>query len=368
MKNPVYLKNAEEARLLNQLKKRVRERISSIPENRGAYIKIKAIVLPLVYFGSYVIALFNTDKPWLYTGLFILMGMTLVLIYLNLIHEAAHNNIYKTKRFNKWVLGLFDLLGANSYIWKKRHIISHHSYPNVEGWDTDIEQSGPILIYPNVEPEGIQKYQHRYFIFAYPFYLFNWMFLRDFKDAFSKKRIFYKVHGKLPAGEKIKLFAYKLFYFFYQVALPVLLFGASFRLAFSAWFLQILTGSILALLFLLPLHPLPDNEFPVPDAENNLPFAWMRHQLEVTNDLTNNNWFIRHILGNFNFHVAHHLFPNYSYVYYKEITEEIENFAHEHHFVYKKFPLFTALGKHYRLLKMNAKGVPLHHVLEGLDS
>jgi linoleoyl-CoA desaturase len=70
------------------------------------------------------------------------MGIFLVLIYLNLIHEAAHNNIYKSKRLNRMVLHIFDFIGANSYIWKKRHIASHHAYPNVDGWDTDIEQSG----------------------------------------------------------------------------------------------------------------------------------------------------------------------------------------------------------------------------------
>src|SRR5699024_6317819 len=111
--NPAYSKNKEEIRLFNQLRKRVKERIASIPEDRDRYIRIKAIILPLVYFGSYFIALFNTNHTWLYIGLFVLMGFTLVLIYLNLIHEAAHNNIYKNKKYNRWILGLFDLIGAN---------------------------------------------------------------------------------------------------------------------------------------------------------------------------------------------------------------------------------------------------------------
>src|SRR5699024_380872 len=164
----------------------------------------------------------------------------------------------------------------------------------------------------------------------------------------------YRVHGAAPGKEKVKMILYKLFYFFYQIVVPIVFFKASFGLAFGAWLLQIIVASIFALFVLLPLHPLPDNEFPVPDADNNLPFSWMVHQLEVTNDLTNNNWFVRHVLGNFNFHVAHHLFPKYSYVYYNEITDEIVKFAKEHQLVYKRFSLFTALGKHYQLLKMNA--------------
>ncbi len=154
---PEYLSNAEESKLFAELAKRVKGRVKAIPENRDIYIQIKAFILPAIYFGSYVIALFNTGNKGLYISLFIIMGITLVLIYLNLIHEAAHNNVFKTKRFNKWVLDIFNLVGANSYMWQKRHILSHHHYPNVEGWDTDVEQSGPILIFPNVEPQGIQK-------------------------------------------------------------------------------------------------------------------------------------------------------------------------------------------------------------------
>lgn len=367
-KMPEYLSSQEESRLFVELAKRVKARVASIPENRDVYIQIKAFILPALYFGSYIVALFNTANTALYISLFILMGITLVLIYLNLIHEAAHNNVFRSKRYNRWILDIFNLVGANSYMWHNRHILSHHHYPNVEGWDTDVEQSGPILVFPNVEPHGIQKYQHRYFIFMYPFYLFNWMFLRDFRDFFGKNRVIRKIHGTPPVAEKVKMILYKLFYLFYQIAVPVLFFKASFGLAFGAWFLQVLVASIFALFVLLPLHPLPDNEFPVPDNLNNLPYSWMRHQLEVTNDLTQNNWVIRHILGNFNFHVAHHLFPAYSYVYYNEVTDEIVKFAHEHHLTYKKFSLFTALHKHYELLKMNAHGVPLHHVFEELDS
>lgn len=266
-------------------------------------------------------------------------------------------------------LGIFDLIGANSYIWQKRHVQSHHSYANVDGWDTDVEQSGLIKIFPHITAKGLQKYQDKYIFFAYPLFLFNWMFIRDFKDFFSKNRVIYKVHGPVPPREKVKLLFFKLFYFFYQIALPVLLFKVSLGLALGAWAAQILSGSVFALFVLLPLHPLPDNAFPLPDENKNLPYSYLRHQFEVTNDLRQNNWFVRHILGNFNFHVAHHLFPNYSYAYYNEITEEIEQFAKENGFVYKRFSMTDALKKHYRLLRMNAHNIkPIQHVFEGLDS
>lgn len=362
MEKPSYSKNTEETKLFNELRKRVNKRIEEIPEDRDFYIKVKAVLLPLLYFGFYFLAIFNAQNPAVYLLSFVLMGMMLVLIYLNLIHEAAHNNIFKSKKLNSAVMSIFDLIGANSYIWKKRHIASHHAYPNVDGWDTDIEQSGLLLIVPDIKAKGVQKYQHWFFFLVYPLYLFNWMFIRDFRDFFDHERVILKTQGKIPVSEKIKMISFKLFYFFYQIAVPILFFKVSVGLALGAWFLQVIVASVFALFVLLPLHPLPDNAFPRLDKDNHLPYSWLRHQLEVTNDLTNNNWFVRNVLGNFNFHVAHHLFPNYSYSYYNEITEEVEKFAKENNLNYKRFPIFTALSKHVDLLKKNASNA--YYILE----
>lgn len=362
MQKPSYHKITQDTLLFNDLRKRVNSRVEAIPEDRDLIIKIKAVVLPLLYFGLYCLAIFNAENKIVYYVSFGFMGISLVLIYLNLIHEAAHNNIFKNKKLNDAVLKIFDFVGANSYIWKKRHIVSHHAYPNVDGWDTDIEQSGVLKIYPHIEAKGIQKIQHRIFFLVYPLYLFNWMFIRDFRDFFDSERVINKTQGKIPTQEKVKMVLFKLLYFFYQIAVPILFFEVNASTAFAAWFLQVIVASVFALFVLLPLHPLPENEFPQIDEKNGLPYSWLRHQFEVTNDLAENNWFVRHILGNFNFHVAHHLFPNYSYAYYNEITDEIEQFAREHNFNYKKFPMTVALRKHYELLETNA--TTIGHIME----
>jgi linoleoyl-CoA desaturase len=362
MEKPSYFKDSDDAKLFNELRKKVNQRVEEIPGNRDIYIQVKAVILPLIYISLYFVAVLNAEVPWLYVLSFVVMGVFLVLIYLNLIHEAAHNNIYKSKRLNFLVLHIFDFVGANSYIWKKRHIASHHAYPNVDGWDTDIEQSGLLLIVPWIKAKGVQKYQDKFFFLVYPLYLFNWMFIRDFRDFFDKERVILKTQGRIPVIEKVKMIGYKLFYFFYQIVVPVVFFKVSVGLALGAWFLQVISASIFALFVLLPLHPLPDNVFPRLDRNNGLPFSWLRHQFEVTNDLKENNWLVRNVLGNFNFHVAHHLFPNYSYMYYNEITEEIEKFAKEHGLAYKRFPLITALAKHRDLLRQNANNA--YYILE----
>lgn len=357
MKKPIYNKNQEDTQLFNELRARVNKRVEAIPEDRDKIIRIKVFLLPALYLGAYLIAIFNSQKVGVYVGSFVAMGILLVLIYLNLVHEAAHNNIFKNRKYNKAVLKIFDFIGANSFIWERRHIASHHAYPNVDGWDTDIEQSGLLKIYPYGRPRGVQKFQHWFFIFVYPLYLFNWMFIRDFRDFFDEGRVIQKTQSKIATKEKVKMVLYKAFYFFYQIGVPILFLGVSWKLALGAWFLQIIVASSFALFVLLPLHPLPENDFPLLDKENHLPHSWLKHQFEVTNDLKEHNQFVRFVLGNFNYHVAHHLFPNYSYEYYHEITDEIKKFAQEHNFRYKQYPLFTALGMHYDLLKTNATSI-----------
>jgi linoleoyl-CoA desaturase len=53
MEKPSYLKDSEDARLFNELRKKVNQRVEAISENRDIYIQIKAIILPLIYLGLY---------------------------------------------------------------------------------------------------------------------------------------------------------------------------------------------------------------------------------------------------------------------------------------------------------------------------
>jgi linoleoyl-CoA desaturase len=43
MEKPSYLKDSEDARLFNELRKKVNQRVEAISENRDIYIQIKAI-------------------------------------------------------------------------------------------------------------------------------------------------------------------------------------------------------------------------------------------------------------------------------------------------------------------------------------
>ena len=281
------------------------------------------------------------------------MGITIVLIFVNLVHDAVHQSIFSNKKMNNLWLYFFDIIGGNSYIWNIRHKLLHHRYQNVAGWDSDIEQASIFRIYPHDKKVNIHNFQPILIFFFYPIFLLNWLFIRDFKDFFDKKKLVRKVCN-IPKIEYVKLFVFKIFYVFYIIIIPVLN-GVSVFQAIGAMIVMIVVAGICALLVLLTPHANLTNEFPLPDNQGKLPTTWLNHQFDTANDISLNNWVSRNVMGNFNYHVSHHLFPKINSSYAPEVTEVVKNYAEKHGFNYRTLTLLEAFKEHYKLIKLNAK-------------
>ncbi len=347
---PAYA-NSDDFLLFKDFRNKVNGIVEKSPKRKNIML-LKVILFPLLYVLAYAAALvFGNNIAVLY-GSYFFMGILIVLNFLNLIHDAVHGTIFRSKTANKICVYFFDLLGANSYVWKIRHVRFHHNYPNVNGWDTDIEQSPLARIYPTGSFSKFHKYQHIYLPFLYPFYLPNWLLVRDFKDFFKKNNIIHKLI-QIPRIEYIKLFFFKLFFLFYMLIIPKIILSITWPQTILAFVIFLFTASIFSLIVLLSPHANVENVFPEPDAKNRLPFGWMMHILQTTNDVNHDSFFTRFFMGSFNFHVAHHLFPNVSHVYYPEITRELANFAKANKLPYRSYPLSTSLKNHYMLLKKN---------------
>jgi linoleoyl-CoA desaturase len=349
---PAFAKTNHEAMFM-ELKKEVHETVRNLAPHKQLQITLKAILFPLMYLSTYLIALqFGHNPSILYTCYFAL-GLLLVLNFLNLIHEAVHGTLFRNKRLNNWYVHFFDLMGANSYIWKIRHTRFHHNYPNVMGWDTDFEQSPIARVFPHGPFSAMHKYQHIYLPLIYPLYLLNWLLVRDFKDFFNRKQIVWKA-VTIPRIEFVKLFVFKAIFLGYTIILPKLFLGISWGQAIAAFLVMVFTASVISLMVLLSPHASTESEFPVPDGSGKMPTPWFVHQMTCTNDVKEDNWFTRFFMGCFNYHIAHHLFPSVNHVYYPEITQIIQRFAENNGLPYRQFPLVTSLRNHYLLLKNNA--------------
>lgn len=336
------------------LRREVQQLVRQRDINQNRLKKIKLVLFPSLYVLTYFSLLLWGSKPIIFFGTYFLLGVLIVVNFLNLIHDAVHGvAIPKKSKWNHYFIYLFDLLGANSYIWKIRHIQLHHSFPNVQNWDSDFEQSPLVRVFPQSEARKIHRFQHIYLPFLYPFYLLNWLLVRDFKDFFQKDRIVNKV-AEIPETEVYKLIFFKLFFFTYLLLIPKMVLGVTWSAILGGFLLMLFTASIISLLVLLSPHANVESTFPQTNEKGELPNSWFMHQLLCTNDVSNDNFFIRFFMGSFNYHIAHHLFPHVHHSLYPEITGIIKKYCHDHHLPYREQSLWQSLKNHYLLLKKNA--------------
>lgn len=350
-RKPYFTKEAED--IFQQLRAEAKKIVVSLTPRRRNEILLKAFLFPFLYFFCWALALLYGAHSWVLFTCYFFMGIAIVLNYLNVIHDSVHYTIFKNRRLNDLCTYLFDLMGANSFIWKTRHIRYHHNYPNVDGWDTDIDQSALVRVVPHSPLSAFHKYQHIYLPFIYPLFLFNWLLIRDFRDFFDKKRTVQKLISPIPRTEYVKLFVFKLLFLAGTLVLPKILLGISWLKIFAAFCIMIFTASIFALIVLLPPHANTGAEFPLPDQQKKLPYSWFMHMLRTTNDVNGENWFSRFVMGNYNYHIVHHLFPNIHHTFYPQITRALKQMAAQYNLPYRSYPLGASLKKHYQLLKQN---------------
>lgn len=349
---PRFLKVEEDLGHFLRIGQLVKEQVKSLPEGNHQHTAFKIFSFPAFYFMVYLFGLQYRSNAWIMISAYAIMGIAGIFLYLNLFHEATHGLLFRNKKYNRYFLFLFDLVGPNSYIWIQRHNKLHHNYPNIRGWDSDVEQSGPLQIFPHQAPEKHNKLQHIYVFFLYPLYLFNWIFIRDFRDFFQQNRIVGKLHP-IPRIEYVKLFFFKSVYIGYTILLPIWM-GVSVWQAFVSLFVLTVTGSVLALMVLLTPHVNAGNNFPLLSPNGQVNSSWLMHQLTSTNDVSFDNWVSRNLMGNFHCHVVHHLFPNISYVHAPGVTEIIEKYSKANGLPYKRYGLKHSLGLHYKLVRQNA--------------
>ena len=339
----------------NRLRKEVLQTVKELEKSKKWQITAKVCLFPLFYASTYLFLLHKGENPYIFFGSYFLLGILLVSNFLNLIHDAVHGAIFRSNtKLNELYVHFFDLLGANSYIWRLRHIRLHHAYPNVMDWDSDLEQSPLARIFPQGKYRFVHKYQHIYLPFLYPLYLFNWLLVRDFRDFFRKNSIVKKV-TEIPPGEYGKLFLFKAIFIGYLIVIPKYYLDLDWFTVLKGFVLLVFTASLFSLLVLLSPHANANSQFYEADSGGQLKYPWFEHQLRCTNDVSGNNLFTSFFMGNFNYHIAHHLFPDIHHIYYPEITRLIQEFAWENGMPYRRESLIGSLVSHYKLLKLNAR-------------
>ncbi|MEZ4775642.1 MAG: acyl-CoA desaturase [Bacteroidia bacterium] len=312
---------------------------------------VKGIILITVYMIAYLMVIFSGEKTgWMLFG-YMVMGALAILIGLNLGHDAAHSAISRRNKVNKTIRLLFDLMGANSFMWRNRHVFAHHPYPNISDQDSDIRQVGFVRIFPNDIVKAVHRYQHIYMPFVYLFYTIHWLYRRDFIDFFSENIGAFR-RGQFPRREFAKMLIFKVFYLFYILVIPMVMVAQPWWMIMLGWLLMNFSASAVVAIALVSAHVGEDAVFPLPDENGEISATWAEHQVITTSDFATQNAAVNFLFGGFNHHVVHHLFPRICHIHYPELTPLVKQTAEEFGLIYLCEPrLGKAILSHWKLLK-----------------
>ena len=143
----------------------------------GMYVKTAAI---LGWFAaSYVLLVFVAQNWWQGVLLSLSLALAMAGIGFGIQHDANHGAYSRFKFVNR-LLGLtLDVLGGSSYVWHWKHNVSHHTYPNLNGADDDLDIRPWGRLAPGQRRMFFHRLQHYYLWPLYGFLLPKWHFVDD---------------------------------------------------------------------------------------------------------------------------------------------------------------------------------------------
>ena len=125
----------------SELKRRVAAQLTPALIRRGRWrASFKGLLLIAWALGSWAFLVFAASTWWqaLLGGISLALGTAGVAFSVG--HDANHGAFFPSRRWNRIVGYSFDLIGASSYVWRTKHNVAHHTFTNVDGADTDIDQ------------------------------------------------------------------------------------------------------------------------------------------------------------------------------------------------------------------------------------
>lgn len=305
----------------------------------------------LVYFSLTLLlylALYKINDPLVFVLCFMGYGFISLLFAFNFSHDFSHNTIFKRKQLNHiCFVAIYTIVGAHAEAWKLRHVNSHHYAPNVEDYDSDLKISKLIRVVPDSKHYWFHAYQHLYAPLAYTTYSLFWIFVKDFIILFSDD------------GNQVKKdFKYYLSFAIQKAVYIILLLVLLMLFSVQPWYviaigflLMHLSQSLFLLFTFFMTHHVEETQYPKTDDQGYINASWLMNQVKSSNDMHPFSRTANFILGGFNNHIAHHLFPHYHHLYYPKISRILYEMLTEKGIAPNCTSYIGGIKSHLRLLK-----------------
>jgi linoleoyl-CoA desaturase len=339
-----------------ELKRRVRAHLGAIgrPERGGGRMYAKTALILAAFASSYGLLVFVATAWWQALPLAVVLGLTIVAIGFNVMHDANHE-AYSNRAWLNRAMGMsLDMVGGSSHFWRWKHNVFHHTFVNVVGYDTDINLVGLGRLTPHHPHAWFHRWQHLYVWFLYGAMVVKWHLYDDFRLALTGRMAQHSVPR--PSGSQWLVFlGGKLVFLSLAFGIPLLLHPA-WAVAAGYAATAVVVGIVLAVVFQLA-HCVESADFPLEAAPSHMATAWAVHQVETSIDFARDSRMACWLLGGLNFQIEHHLFPRICHVNYPAIAPLVERTCREYGVDYKYNKTFmSALRSHYAWLRAMGRG------------
>jgi linoleoyl-CoA desaturase len=315
------------------------------------HLYTKSVVFILAALGLYTMLLLIKIPIPASIAVSVLLGFVLACIGFNVMHDANHDSYSSSKWVNK-TLGLtLNALGGNSFIWKQKHNIIHHTYTNIDGVDDDIAKSPFIRMCRSQRWVSAHRAQHLYTPLLYAVSSMIWVLYQDFEKYF-KKKICNTQLRKMTVADHILFWSSKLLYILFYLVIPMAVLGWQLWLLYFVC-LHIGLGLTLSVVFQLA-HVVEETTFEFADGnDKQIENEWAIHQVKTTANFSAGNKFISWFAGGLNYQIEHHLFPRISHVHYPALSSLVKAECHAFQLPYNSIPTMSgAIASHFRFIKL----------------
>jgi len=317
-------------RILNYFEK------ENINYRGNVWLYLKTFIIFVFLLQAYLALILSKSPPLIIIETF-LLAQSLVMLAINIGHDANHGSYSPNKKINHILGYSIDLIGNNSYYWKYMHNKLHHNFTNIKGIDPDIDANNFMIFSKDFKKNKIVRYQIFYWPFLYSMLGILNIFILIPRFYINKKLSGSKIF-EIPVKEHFIYWILKLIYFSFALIIPS--FFHSFPNVITTYIsIQIIGGFTLAIIFQVA-HITEITEKHDVNLISKHKLSWAVHQLNTTANFSSQNKITNWFTGGLNNQIEHHLFPWVSHVHYPQISKIIKNTCRELGLPYKEFKNF----------------------------
>ena len=143
----------------------------------------------------------------------------------------------------------------------------------------------------------------------------------------------------------------KTFYLTFILALPLMFSGQAWYIVLTGFLAMHLSQSLFLLFTFFMTHHVEQTEYPTTDNNGFIKTSWLMNQIKSSNDMHPFSETANFILGGFNNHIAHHLFPHYHHIHYPRLNKILYSILLQHDIKPNQTTYWGGITSHLRLLK-----------------